>query len=77
MASSEVLTLKNGFTVSLAVLRLAWNLEDRGFNIEPLGDRLSVQPAARLTHEDVTAIRRHRVELRALAVYVEHECSTQ
>lgn len=72
MASSEaVLTLRGGFTVSLAVLRLAWSLEDRGFSLEPLGDRLRVTPPQRLTPDDVAAIRLHRDELLLLASYCE------
>ena len=73
MACSEqtLVTLKDGCAVSLGALSLLWNLEDRGFSLESFGDRLRVQPSARLTDEDVAAVRRYRDELLRLVVNCE------
>ena len=71
MAASEsaVMTLKGGLTVSVDALRIGWALEARGFTIRPCGERLQVLPPERLTAADAAAIRRHRDELLALALY--------
>jgi hypothetical protein len=66
---SEVVTLKGGLTVSLDALRLGWSLEDRGFRLEPVGDKLRVAPHTALTAEDVAAIKTHRDELLTLVQY--------
>jgi hypothetical protein len=71
--SSEpgLITLKGGLVTSIEVLRLLWALEDRGFHLQPEGDRLRVQPSQALSPEDVAAIREHRDELLALVRYSE------
>jgi len=72
MGASETVTLTPGLTVTLDALRLGWNLEARGFTLQPAPDgRLQVQPHQRLTPEDVTAIRAHRDELLVLVKMVE------
>jgi len=69
MASSETVVLKGGVVVSVAALRLGWSLEDRGFSMRPIADKLEVQPHERLTREDVKLIRAHRDELLQLVNY--------
>jgi hypothetical protein len=68
-ASSERVSLRGGLVVSLDALRLGWALEERGFRLEPAGDRLRVSPHAALTAEDILAIKAHRDELFRLAKY--------
>lgn len=65
---SERVTLRGGFVASLDALRLGWDLEARGFRLEPVGDRLRVSPYAALTPADITAIKAHRDELLRLAL---------
>ena len=60
MAASDYVTLKGGEVASLAALRIGWNLEDRGFTLRPLGDKLLVTPPEDLTADDVAAIKAHR-----------------
>ena len=59
----ELVTLKGGVAVSVDALRLAWDLENRGFDLKP-GDgrryQVLVGPANRLTDEDKAAIQMHR-----------------
>jgi hypothetical protein len=56
-------------TASLSALRLGWNLEARGFRLEPAGDWLRVVPHTKLTPQDVEAIKAHRNELLAIVKY--------
>jgi len=67
--SDERVCLKGGLTVSVDALRLGWSLEDRGFHMRPVADKLEVQPHERLTREDAQQIRQHRDELLTLARY--------
>jgi hypothetical protein len=69
---SELVTLRNGFAVPLAVLRLAWDLEGRGCSVtvEP-GDVLRVGPRALLTDRDREAIKTWKPALIELTKYVD------
>jgi hypothetical protein len=69
---SDLVTLRGGYVVPLAVLRLAWSLEDRGCSvtIEP-GDVLAVGPRDRLTEADCDAIKRWKPALIELTKYCE------
>ncbi len=60
-------TLRNGPTLPVPVLRLAWNLEDRGFQmtLDPAGD-LRIDPVDALTETDQAALTRWRRHLVAL-----------
>jgi len=69
MACSEKVVLKGGVVASLDALRLGWDLENRGFRLEPYGDRLKVTPHTELTTQDVAAIKAHRDELLTLVKY--------
>jgi hypothetical protein len=70
MASSELVYLRGGLTVSVAALQLLWRLENENFQIHALADgRLQVLPVARLTPALAQEIRRHREELVALVRY--------
>jgi len=72
IAAPELVTLTGGFTVSIDALRLAWDLEDRQFEIRVVdGVGLTVRPRSRLTSDDDHAIRTHRDELIALTRYCE------
>jgi hypothetical protein len=73
MACSEatLVTLKDGLVASVQALQLLWQLEDRGFALRPVGDRLQVQPVDLLTAADVAVIRANRDELLALVRYVD------
>ncbi len=70
MASSEatVVTLKPGVVTSLTALRLLWELEDREFTLEAVGNRLRVQPVERLAPQEIVAIRKFRDELLMLVL---------
>ena len=69
MDVSEVVTLRGGLTVSLDALLLGWDLEDRGFTMRPIGDRLQVVPPERLTIGDAAAIRQYKADLLRLVQY--------
>jgi hypothetical protein len=72
MARSEpatLIALKGGPAVSLETLQLLWELENRGFSVVRLGDRLQVHPPSALTTGDVARIRHHRDHLLALVDY--------
>ena len=72
MAAPELVTLKGGVTVSIAALRLAWDLEARGFTVRLADDGgLLVSPRTKISTDDDVAIRQHRAELIVLARYVE------
>ncbi len=45
--STDYVTLKGGHRVPMAVLRLAWDLEARGFTITTDGTLLTIRPKAR------------------------------
>lgn len=71
-AALETVTLKPGFVVSLDALRLAWDLEPRGFRVRLADDGgLLVSPRSRIDADDDAAIRQHASELIALARYTE------
>ena len=69
---AEFVTLRNGPTLPLPVLQLAWGLEDRGFTLSLTpGGTLTVAPTNALSDADRIAIRRWRQHLTALTDYVE------
>jgi hypothetical protein len=71
-SAPDTVTLTDGFIVTLAALRLAWNLEERGFHVRLADDGgLVVSPNSRITPDDDHAIREHKHELIALTRYVE------
>ena len=71
VSEQTLVTLVGGFTVTLEGLELAWNLEDRGLDINVLdGDVLEVLPVDRLQPVDAVAIRKHKAELIALCRHV-------
>jgi hypothetical protein len=71
-AALDTIMLKDGFIVSLEALRLAWNLEERGFRVRLADDGgLVVSPRSNITPSDDQDIRVHRDELIALARYAE------
>lgn len=71
-APETVITLKNGFAVSLPALQVLWDLEARAFSLRLADDGgLVVSPRGRITPEDDRAIRAHRDELLALVRYCE------
>ncbi len=65
-AVPELVTLKDGLSVSLAALRVLWNLEERGLDLRAEGDVLLIRPRSRLTAADDAAIRSYRDELLTL-----------
>jgi len=71
MRSSDVVTLRGGLTVPIAALRLAWQLEERGFRLAIAGgDTLRVTPGSKLTAEDLAALRVHKAALLEIVAYV-------
>jgi hypothetical protein len=69
-ASNEIAVLKGGVSVLLPALKLALDLETRGFTFRVRDDgRLEVQPCQRLTNADARAIRAYRDDLIRLAQY--------
>ncbi|MBI2834770.1 MAG: hypothetical protein HYX76_10145 [Acidobacteria bacterium] len=73
-APEEFVTLRNGFTVLLPALQLAWRLEDRGcfLRVADDGVGLLVGPRRLVTDIDRQCIRVYRDELIAL---VRYECA--
>jgi hypothetical protein len=69
MAVSELVHLRGGLTVSVPALRLLWKLENDGFTIRLLDDRLQVSPIEQLTSAIAQRIREHRDELLMLVRY--------
>jgi len=65
----EVVVLKGGVAVPLPALRLAWELEDRGFSVTEDGTGLLVRPRHNLTDDDRVAIRAWRDALRVVVRY--------
>ena len=66
----EFVSLKNGPTLPLPVLQLAWSLETRGFALTATADGvLTVTPVDALTGQDRAAITRWRSHLVALTEY--------
>jgi hypothetical protein len=66
---SELIHLRGGFVVPEAALRLAWNLEERGFRLAADGADLVIVPGSRLTPNDVASVRHHKPDLLAIARY--------
>ena len=58
-----------GLTVPVAALRLAWDLEERGFRLSQEGDTLYVEPARSLTEADRAGLRRWKHHVLALMDY--------
>ncbi len=67
---TEFVTLKGGLTVAVQALKLALDLEARGFRqfVTPAGE-YKAEPATRLSESDRTAITRWRFHLTALVRY--------
>ena len=65
LSRPAVMTMQSGLVVSVPALQLLWRLEDTGMvvKLDDQTGRLLVGPTARLTADDVTAIRDHRDEL--------------
>lgn len=73
MNASDFVTLRDGCTLPMAAVELAWSLENRGLHlaIDGAGDVLSVGPGDRLTDTDRAQIRRWKPHLLALVRYCE------
>ena len=70
--SERFVTLRNGLTLPVPVLRLAWSLEDRGFHIRlDQAGELCIEPVDGVTDTDRTALARWRQHLVALVHYVD------
>ena len=72
LLASQFVTLRDGPTVPLPALQLAWSLESRGFAVEwtAPGD-VRVSPADGLSAKDRFLIDHWRAHLAALTEYVE------
>jgi hypothetical protein len=67
---TEFVTLKNGPTLQAAAIRLAIDLEARGFRMTlDEGQQFTIEPAASLTETDLAAIARWRLHLGAIIGY--------
>lgn len=73
-SESELISLRDGLSVPLSALRVLWDLEYRGLQVE-LSDHgtLLIGPGGQLTGQDREAIRRHRDELIQLVDYCSSE----
>jgi len=70
--TTQFVTLKDGPTLPLPALQLAWNLEDRGFCFcLDTYQQVIVEPRDRLTDKDRAAIARWRHHLGAI---IGHRC---
>lgn len=70
MSGCELVTLRGGLTVPLAVLRALWDFEDRGLHFRLDGDDIIVGPRDRLTDNDRAQLRRWKAHVIALLTYV-------
>ncbi len=71
-SASNTVVLKGGLCTPLAVLRVLWDLEDRGAQVRLAADGgLLVGPPGLLSAGDRALIRRHRDELVRLVTYVD------
>jgi hypothetical protein len=68
-SSDRYVVLRGGVPVEVEALRLAWNLEERGFRFEQVGADLCVRPGSALTEADVALIRAHKSALLAIVAY--------
>jgi hypothetical protein len=67
---TEYVSLKNGPTLPVPALTVAWGLERRGFSLTLNADEhVNIQPANRLTDADRAAITRWRFHLGAIVAY--------
>jgi hypothetical protein len=72
MASSDIVTFRDGFVASWPTVQRLLDLEARGANFELLpDDRFRVVPADMLTPADVAFLRAHRDEARQVIAYTE------
>ena len=70
LARPEFVTLKGGLVLPVPAVRLALDLEQRGFRMALDQDQqFTIEPAAGLTDEDRAAIRRWRLHLGAIVSY--------
>jgi hypothetical protein len=69
VSAADFVYLRGGLTLPLTVLRLAWDLEERGVVLQHVGDALLVAPRNALTDGDRALIRRWRLHLLALLEY--------
>jgi hypothetical protein len=70
MTGSEVITLRDGTVVSLAVLKCLWAIEARGGRLNRTDDGgFQVMPQGIVTPNDRVFLREHRDEARRLVRY--------
>jgi hypothetical protein len=69
MMATDLVTLKSGLVLPLAAVKLALDLEDRGFRFAVADGRLFVSPRARLVDADREQIRQWLPALVAIASY--------
>jgi hypothetical protein len=68
-ASPDLVVLRGGVSVMLPAMRLALDLEDRGFTFAVDNGELVVRPRALLTDRDREHIRRWVDDLKRIASY--------
>lgn len=71
--ADRYVVLRSGLAVPMVPVLLLLDLEARGFRIRADGDELVIRPAARLTDEDRSALRRWKAHLLELVALVERE----
>jgi hypothetical protein len=69
MSASDYVVLREGPTLPLAAVQLAWRLEDKGCALRFDGQALLVGPGRLLTDDDRRGIVQWRRHLIALATY--------
>jgi hypothetical protein len=74
---SAFVTLRNGLTLPVAAIRLAWSLEERGLHLGALDDLLTVGPRNLLTDADRAEIRKWKPHLLAIVNYDDAAASPQ
>ncbi len=68
--ATEFVSLRGGLTVPMAAVRLALDLESRGFRLAlDAYEQFTIEPTASLTQADLAAIRRWRLHLGAIVGY--------
>jgi hypothetical protein len=73
MASSDLVTFRDGFVASWPTVQRLLDLEARGASFELLpDDRFRITPPSVLTPDDVAFLRANRGEARQVLVYIEH-----
>lgn len=69
MNACDYVVLRGGLALPLVVVRLAWNLEERGVRLGADGGMLTIGPRELITDEDRALLRQWKPHVLALLAY--------